>query len=118
MTASGLQAPENRRGVAGAGDGRAAGTGRADARHSARVPSDRVRKPFSPAGLGNRFAVAAEAAGVTARLHGLRKAFCVYWAEQGRTSHQIATMAGHMTLSEVERYTDRRKIIQALAEGA
>jgi site-specific recombinase XerD len=76
-------------------------------------------KPFSAAGLGNRFAEAAEAAGISARLHGLRKAFCCYWAEQEMTPHQIATMAGHMTLAEVERYTkaaDRRRIIRTLAE--
>ncbi|WP_278029234.1 tyrosine-type recombinase/integrase [Roseicyclus salinarum] len=74
-------------------------------------------KPFSAAGLGNLFGDAARAAGITARLHGLRKAFCVYWAEQGVTTHQIAAMAGHTSLSEVERYTraaDRRRMIQLL----
>ncbi|MEO1024014.1 MAG: hypothetical protein AAFX07_00490 [Pseudomonadota bacterium] len=57
---------------------------------------------------------------MSARLHGLRKAFCVYWAEQGKTTHQIAAMAEHLTLGEVERYTkdaDRRRIVEAIAEG-
>ena len=40
-----------------------------------------------------------------ARLHGSRKAFRVYWAEQGKSTNQIAAMAGHLTLAEVERYT-------------
>ena len=78
-------------------------------------------KPFSAAGLGNLFADAATAAGMTSRLHGLRKAFCVYWAEKGASTSQIAAMAGHMTLSEVERYTraaDRRRMVKLLVEGA
>ena len=78
-------------------------------------------KPFTPAGLGNLFGDAARAAKIEARLHGLRKAFCVYWAEKGATTHQIAAMAGHMSLSEVERYTraaDRRRLVKLLVEGA
>lgn len=65
------------------------------------------------------FGDAAKAAGVSARLHGLRKAFCVYWAERGATSNEIAAMAGHMTLSEVERYTraaDRKRMALRLAQ--
>lgn len=57
---------------------------------------------------------------MVAWLHGLRKAFCVYWAEKGATTHQIAAMAGHMTLGEVERYTraaDRLKTVKLLVEG-
>jgi len=74
-------------------------------------------RPFSAAGLGNLFAEAASAAGMTARLHGLRKAFCVYWAERGATTSQIAAMAGHLSLGEVERYTraaDRRRMVSLL----
>ena len=74
-------------------------------------------KPFSAAGLGNLFGDAAKAAGMKARLHGLRKAFCVYWAEKGASTHQIAAMAGHLTLAEVERYTratDRTKLVRLL----
>lgn len=73
------------------------------------------RKPYQPQSLGQRFEDAALAAGMKARLHGLRKAFCVYWAENGKTVHQIAAMAGHLTLKEVERYTraaDREQIVR------
>lgn len=77
-------------------------------------------RPYKPASLGNLYGEAATAAGIVSRLHGLRKAFCVYWAEQGMTTHQIATMAGHQTLSEVERYTkaaDRKRIIQLILDA-
>lgn len=78
-------------------------------------------KPYAPESLGNLFREAATKAGMVARLHGLRKAFCVYWAEKGATTHQIAAMAGHMTLGEVERYTraaDRLKMVKLLVEGS
>lgn len=78
-------------------------------------------KPYTAEGLGNLFRGAAKQAGMVARLHGLRKAFCVYWAEQGATTHQIAAMAGHLTLAEVERYTraaDRRKMVKLLMGDA
>lgn len=71
-------------------------------------------KPYTPESLGNLFGDAAREAGVQFRIHGLRKAFCVYWAEQGRSTHEIAAMAGHTSLSEVERYTkaaDRKRIV-------
>ena len=75
-------------------------------------------QPFKAASLGNEFGDAARAAGIASRLHGLRKAFCTYWAEQPNiTTHQIAAMAGHMTLSEVERYTrsaDRERMVRLL----
>ena len=59
----------------------------------------------------------ARAAGMTARLHGLRKAFCCYWAAKEATTHQIAAMAGHIPLSEVERYrraADRTRMVKLL----
>ena len=58
---------------------------------------------------------------MVARLHGLRKAFCIYWAEKRATTHEIAAMAGHLTLAEVERYTraaDRTRMVKLLVEGA
>lgn len=78
-------------------------------------------KPFTAAGIGNKFGDAARAAGVFGRLHGLRKAFCVYWAEHGATANEIAAMSGHLTLGEVERYTraaDRKRMAMRLASGA
>lgn len=74
-------------------------------------------KPYQAESLGNLFGDAAREAGMNARLHGLRKAFCIYWAEKGVSTHQIAAMAGHMSLSEVERYTraaDRERIVKLL----
>lgn len=77
-------------------------------------------KPYTAESIGNMFRDAASEVGMVARLHGLRKAFCVYWAEKGATTHQIAAMAGHMTLGEVERYTraaDRLKMVKLLVQG-
>lgn len=74
-------------------------------------------KPFKPASLGNEFGDAACEAGIESRLHGLRKAFCIYCAENDATTHQIAAMAGHMSLSEVGRYTraaDRERMFKLL----
>jgi integrase len=74
-------------------------------------------KPYTAESLGNLFRDAAVKAKMTARLHGLRKAFCIYWAEKGSSTHQIAAMAGHMSLSEVERYTraaDRERMVKLL----
>ena len=79
---------------------------------------NRAGAPFDAAGLGRWFRLAADAAGVSKSLHGLRKAFCVYHAERGASAHEIAAMSGHVTLSEVGRYTraaDRLRIVQAMA---
>ena len=78
-------------------------------------------KPFRAASPGNEFGDAAREAGMASRLHGLRKAFCIYWAENDATTHQIAAMAGHMSLSEVERYTraaDRERVVKLLVGTA
>ena len=69
--------------------------------------------------FGNRFSDWCDAAKLPARCraHGLRKAFCCFWAEKGFSQHQIAAMSGHLTLEEVARYTeaaDRLKIVQAM----
>jgi site-specific recombinase XerD len=50
-------------------------------------------------------------------LHDLRKAFCAYWTEHGRTIHTIAAMSGHRWLYEIELYmcaVDRRRMVEAL----
>lgn len=76
-------------------------------------------KPYAAESIGNLFRDAANKVGMVAHLHGFRKAFCIYWAEKGVTTHQLAAMAGHMTLGEVERYTraaDRRKMVKLLVE--
>lgn len=63
--------------------------------------------PFSPAGLGNWFRDAVRGAGLPDELsmHGLRKAAARRLAEAGCTTHEIASVTGHKTLSEIERYT-------------
>lgn len=78
-------------------------------------------KPYTAESLGNLYGDAARAAGITSRLHGLRKAFCVYWAEAGHSSKEIMAMSGHLSLAEVERYTkaaDRKRMVQAIAGAA
>lgn len=71
------------------------------------------------AAFGNRFADWCDAAKLPTRCraHGLRKAFCCFWAEKGFSVHQIAAMSGHLTLDEVARYTaaaDRLRIVKAM----
>jgi len=63
--------------------------------------------PYTPAGLGNWFREAVRAAGLSDELslHGLRKAAARRLAEAGCTTHEIASITGHKTLSEIERYT-------------
>lgn len=63
--------------------------------------------PFTPAGLGNWFREAVRGAGLSDELslHGLRKAAARRLAESGCTTHEIASITGHRTLSEIERYT-------------
>lgn len=63
--------------------------------------------PFSAAGLGNWFREAVRGAGLPDELslHGLRKAAARRLAEAGCTTHEIASITGHRTLSEIERYT-------------
>ncbi len=59
---------------------------------------NRKGKPDTAESLGNLFRDAVNAAGMVTRQHCLRKAFCVYWAEKGVSTHQIAAMAGHLPL--------------------
>jgi integrase len=64
-------------------------------------------KPFSPAGFGNQFRKWCNEAGLPKHCsaHGLRKAACRRLAEAGCTEHQISAISGHLSLSEVQRYT-------------
>jgi integrase len=71
-------------------------------------------KPFTKAGFGNWFADRCDEAGLVGlSAHGLRKAFCRVAAETGLSAHQIMSITGHKTLTEVTRYTaaaDRTKL--------
>ncbi len=64
-------------------------------------------KPFSDAGFSQWFSERARWAklGQGCTAHGLRKAAARRLAEANCTAHQIASITGHRTLREVERYT-------------
>jgi integrase len=64
-------------------------------------------KPFTAAGFGNWFRDQCDAAGLPGHCaaHGLRKAACRRLAEAGCSANVIASISGHTTLREVERYT-------------
>lgn len=80
-------------------------------------------KPFASGNaFYNWFIDRASAAGIEAGLspHGLRKASARRLTEAGCTTHQIASITGHKTLSEVQRYTrsadQERLAIEAMAK--
>ena len=64
-------------------------------------------KPFSPAGFGNVFRDWCNEADLPSHCsaHGLRKAACRRLAEAGCSEHEIASISGHESLAEVQRYT-------------
>ena len=65
-------------------------------------------KPFTEHGFGNWMADAIKAAGLPDHCvtHGLRKAAARRLAECGCTAHEIASITGHKSLKEVQRYTE------------
>jgi integrase len=65
-------------------------------------------KPFSPAGFTNWFRDRCNEAGLPrgTSAHGLRKAVCRRLAEAGCSANQIASISGHRSLREVQRYTE------------
>jgi integrase len=78
-------------------------------------------QPFTAAGFGNWFREQCDAAGLPERCsaHGLRKAACRRLAEAGCSAHQIAAISGHLSLSEVQRYTkaaDQARLARAAME--
>jgi site-specific recombinase XerD len=64
-------------------------------------------KPFSVDGFGHWFRNMCDEAGISPECaaHGLRKAACRRLAEAGCSANVIASISGHKTLREVERYT-------------
>lgn len=66
-------------------------------------------RPYTKESYGNYMREAIKEAGLPDRckLHGLRKAAAVRLSEAGCTTHQIAAITGHRSLSEIERYTRR-----------
>jgi integrase len=71
-------------------------------------------KPYTAPGFGNWFRTLCDAAGCPGvSAHGLRKATARRLAEMGCSANQIASITGHATLKEVERYTkaaDRKRM--------
>jgi integrase len=64
-------------------------------------------RPFHPDVFTRWFKVQCRQSGLPARasVHGLRKAACRRLAEAGASANVIASISGHRTLREVERYT-------------
>lgn len=64
-------------------------------------------RPFTAAGFGGWFREQCDKAGLPAHCasHGLRKAACRRLAEAGCSANVIASISGHLSLSEVARYT-------------
>jgi integrase len=71
-------------------------------------------KPYTAPGFGNWFRRVCDQAGCPdVSAHGLRKATARRLAEIGCTANQIAAITGHVSLSEVQRYTkaaDRKRM--------
>jgi integrase len=64
-------------------------------------------KPFTAAGFGGWFRERCDEAGLPhCSAHGLRKAACRRLAEAGCSSKIIASISGHKSLREVERYVE------------
>jgi integrase len=64
-------------------------------------------RPYTASGFGDDFRMWCREAELPPRctFHGLRYAMARRLAEQGATTHQIAAVTGHKSLSEVARYT-------------
>ncbi|MGF7162264.1 integrase [Rhodoligotrophos appendicifer] len=78
-------------------------------------------KPFTVKGFGNMISDAIREAGLPlqCRAHGLRKAAARRLAEAGCSANQIASITGHKTLAEVERYTraaDQKRLARQAIE--
>jgi integrase len=70
---------------------------------------DHNGRPIKGQGLSVIVRTAARAAALPPECvpHGLRKAMTRRLAEGGATAKEIASVSGHKTLKEIERYTDR-----------
>jgi integrase len=76
-------------------------------RSSPNILTSSFGQPFTDKGFSNFMADKIEAAGLPERCvtHGLRKAAARRLAEAGCSASEIASITGHRTLKEVERYT-------------
>lgn len=78
--------------------------------------------PYKPAGFSSRFRKWCNEAGLPhCAAHGLRKAQARRLAEAGCSAHEIASITGHRSLREVQRYTeaaDQARLAKAAFERA
>ena len=86
----------------------------------------KLGSPFTAAGFTNWFRKACNEAGLQKGIsaHGLRKAAARRLAEAGCSMLEIASITGHASLSEIQRYTKSadqkrlaRKAIEAVSGG-
>ncbi len=74
-------------------------------------------KPYTANDFGNAFREWCDEAGLPhCASHGLRKAAARRLAEAGASAHEIASITGHESLREVERYTkaaNRKKLAES-----
>ena len=63
-------------------------------------------RPFTAEGFGRWFRQQCRRIGLTGSPPGLRKASCRRMAEAGCSAHEIASISGHATLREVQRYCE------------
>ena len=74
-------------------------------------------KPFAATGFSHWFRFRCDEAGLPhCSAHGLRKAAARRLAEAGCTQHEIGAITGHLSLKEVQRYTqaaDQKKLAAA-----
>ena len=75
--------------------------------------------PHSANGFYNMFVAWCAAAGLPPGLapHGMRKGSLRIMAEGGATTHEIASVSGHKTLSEVQLYTDAADRVRLAQQG-
>jgi len=80
---------------------------------NAAAPSDHLvfllnesNRPFTAGGFTKWFGKQCKRIGLIGSPHGLRKASCRRMAEAGCSAHEIASVGGHMSLKEVQRYCD------------
>jgi integrase len=82
----------------------------------------RAGKPFSAAGFGNWFRDCCNEAGLyRCSVHGLRKAAARHLAEAGCTTHEIAAITNHASLTEVQRHmkaVDQKRLALSAMEKA
>jgi integrase len=68
--------------------------------------SPKTGKPYRGNAISQQFRLWCDAAELPrCSAHGLRKAACRRLAEAGCSANEIAAISGHVTLSEVQRYT-------------